>query len=206
MSKKKRKNQTGKAIQKVTTYVVDSDSHMVQDPSFKGEYNLKKSSGQVILTPADHTIKHTSNIEQVKTISELISTVSFDWNDDARVLDLVSVIRSGIDYNTFRLVTAEFPFNDNDWAVILNTTTRTLDRYKKDNKAFASKQSETIIEIKQLMLYGQEVFGNTPNFHSWLMMENVALGGVVPKDLLDTSVGVSMIKDFLGRIEHGVLA
>lgn len=137
---------------------------------------------------------------------KIIDAVSYDWNDDSRGFALVTVIRDGIDYKTFERVAVKTPLKDNDWAVVLDTTTRTLVRYKKDNKTFAPKQTEKIIEIQQLMQYGNEVFGDMDSFHSWLMMENVAMGGVSPKELLDTSVGLGIVKDMLGRIEHGILA
>ncbi len=137
---------------------------------------------------------------------ELVGSASFNWNDDSRGYALVTVIRNGITYNTFKELAKVTPLLDSDWAEVLDTTTRTLDRYKKDNKRFSSKQTETIVEIKQLMQFGEEVFGDLNNFHAWLMTENIALGGIVPKDLLDTSVGLGMVKDSLGRIEHGILA
>ena len=56
------------------------------------------------------------------------------------------------------------------------------------------------------MQYGEEVFGDRENFHDWLMNENIAVGGMVPADMLDTSVGLGMVKDELGRMEHGILA
>jgi len=34
----------------------------------------------------------------------------------------------------------------------------------------------------------------------------IALGGVRPKDMLDTSFGINAIYDELGRIEHGIFA
>jgi putative toxin-antitoxin system antitoxin component (TIGR02293 family) len=54
--------------------------------------------------------------------------------------------------------------------------------------------------------YGVDVFGEKANFDLWLNSKSIALGGRIPKDLLDTKFGVGMVKDELGRIEHGVLA
>ena len=137
---------------------------------------------------------------------KILETVSYDWNDDSRGFQLVKVIRGGIDYKAFESVAANTPLRDKDWATILDTTLRTLMRYKKDNKTFAPKQTEKIIEIQQLMQYGEAVFGDIYSFHSWLAMRNVAMGGICPKELLDTSVGLAIVKDALGRIEHGILA
>lgn len=137
---------------------------------------------------------------------KILEAVSYDWNDDSRGFELVTVIRDGIDYKTFESVAVKTPLKEKDWAIVLDTTLRTLVRYKKDNKTFAPKQTEKIVEIQQLMQYGEEVFGDMDSFHSWLMMDNVAMGGVSPKELLDTSVGLGIVKDALGRIEHGILA
>ncbi len=136
----------------------------------------------------------------------LLASVSYAWNNDARSLALVNLIREGMDYRTFETLAGQIPLKDKDWAVILDTTLRTLLRYKKDNKTFAPKQTEKIIEIQQLMHYGIEVFGDRDSFHAWLTLGNIGLGGMPPKDLLDTSVGLGLVKDSLGRMEHGILA
>ena len=54
--------------------------------------------------------------------------------------------------------------------------------------------------------YGIEVFDDQDKFNVWLLTKNVALGGIKPKDLLDSSFGIQLLKDELTRIEHGVLA
>jgi uncharacterized protein (DUF2384 family) len=50
------------------------------------------------------------------------------------------------------------------------------------------------------------VFGDKERFNVWLNATNIALGNVKPKDLLDNTFGISLLKDELGRIEHGILA
>ncbi|RYC50407.1 antitoxin Xre/MbcA/ParS toxin-binding domain-containing protein [Flagellimonas olearia] len=131
---------------------------------------------------------------------------TFDWNDDYRGHALVRVIRHGIDYGVFEKMAEPMPFEQEAWATILNTTTRTLDRYKKEHRSFKSQQTERIIEIKQLYQKGVDVFGDKDNFDAWLETENLSLGRIRPVSLLDTSVGIHMVKDELGRIEHGILA
>ena len=50
------------------------------------------------------------------------------------------------------------------------------------------------------------VFGGSTGFNTWLDTESLALGRVKTKSLLDSSFGIGLLKDELGRIEHGVLA
>ena len=93
-----------------------------------------------------------------------------------------------------------------EWCQYLHLSERTLQRYKKEGKSFDPIYSEKILELTMLYKYGAEVFESKDNFHSWLESNNLALGGVKPKELLDTSFGISMVKDELTAIEHGLFA
>jgi putative toxin-antitoxin system antitoxin component (TIGR02293 family) len=80
-----------------------------------------------------------------------------------------------------------------------------MQRYKKEKRSFDPPQSEKIIEIAILFNKGREVFGDETKFNRWLETENIALGKIAPKDLLDSTFGISLLNDELGRIEHGIL-
>ena len=74
------------------------------------------------------------------------------------------------------------------------------------NKTFDPIYSEKIIMIELLYKKGIEVFGDENKFYAWMDYKSIPLGGVKPKELLDTVFGINMIRDELGRIEHGILA
>ena len=78
--------------------------------------------------------------------------------------------------------------------------------YKKEQHKFSPLQSERIIQISLLYQYGIEVFGTPEKFDLWLGAINPALGGLSPKDLLDNSFGINLVRNELTRIEHGILA
>jgi putative toxin-antitoxin system antitoxin component (TIGR02293 family) len=81
-----------------------------------------------------------------------------------------------------------------------------MQRYKNEKKTFDPIYSDKILQIAILYRTGNEVFGDKANFDTWLETKNVALGGVKPKELLDNTFGISLVRDELGRIENGVLA
>jgi len=126
--------------------------------------------------------------------------------DDRNVLLLINTVKQGINYDTFINITQKSPFNIEEWCDYLHISERTVQRYKKDNKSFDPIYSEKIIELTMLFKYGFEVFGSKENFNLWLNAKSIALGGFKPKELLDTSFGISLIKNELTAIEHGVLA
>lgn len=53
---------------------------------------------------------------------------------------------------------------------------------------------------------GIEVWGNKNTFDDWLIAKNIALGGVLPKDLFKNSFGLELLRNEIGRIEYGILA
>jgi len=93
-----------------------------------------------------------------------------------------------------------------DWSRFLHITDRTMQRYKKEMKSFDTIQSEKILQITLLYKKGIDVFGDKTKFDTWLISNNIALGNIKPKDLLDNAFGINLLNDELIRIEHGVLA
>ncbi|WP_299287836.1 antitoxin Xre/MbcA/ParS toxin-binding domain-containing protein [uncultured Mucilaginibacter sp.] len=140
-------------------------------------------------------------------IEELLEQdLSFKAVDDKGSLFLINAIRQGIGYSFFDSMLQNIPFSFSEWSAYLNLSERTLQRYKKENKPFQAGYAERILEIRLLYKYGVEVFEVQENFDTWLNTKSIALGGVKPKDLLDTTFGINLVRDELTRIEHGVLA
>ncbi|MGV3590030.1 MAG: type II toxin-antitoxin system Xre/ParS family antitoxin [Adhaeribacter sp.] len=125
---------------------------------------------------------------------------------DQDVYTLIQSVRAGLPFNLYQELVATMPFTLTDWATYLHLSERTLQRYKKEEATFDAPQSEKILEILLLIKKGTEVFEDKENFAAWLEASNVALGHVKPKDLLDSSFGINLLREELIRIEHGVLA
>lgn len=125
---------------------------------------------------------------------------------DQDVYTLIQTVRAGLPFVLYQELVETLPFTPADWATYLHLSERTLQRYKKEEAAFDALQSEKILEILLLVKKGTEVFEDKENFAAWLEASNVALGHVKPKDLLDSSLGINLLREELIRIEHGVLA
>lgn len=134
------------------------------------------------------------------------SMYSYQSADDKDVLGIIETVRNGISFSEFEKIASATPFSLAEWARYLQLSGRTIQRNQKERRSFQPVQSERIIELVMLYEYGVEVFGDKHHLNIWLNSASVALGGRTPKDLLDTRFGVDMVKDELGRIEHGILA
>ena len=132
--------------------------------------------------------------------------ISYATLDNKNAYSLINAIKEGIRFSFFEKLAKNIPFTLREWASYLHLSERSLQRFKREKGTFNTVSSEKIIEITMLNKYGIEVFGDQDKFNVWLLTKNVALGGITPKDLLDSSFGIQLLKDELTRIEHGILA
>lgn len=132
-----------------------------------------------------------------------IAKLNLKLNDS---LELMSLSRKGITFSIFQEIVKSSSFTIKQWSKFLHLTERTIQRYKKEKKKFEPLQSERILEIAKLQARGIEVFENKEYFNEWLNSNIIALGNIKPIELIDSSFGIDMLMDELGKIEHGVLA
>lgn len=137
---------------------------------------------------------------------EYMQNLTYEMVNDSDSVYLMNVVRQGVNFEAFLNLVKMIPFSMPDWSRFLHITDRTMQRYRKEMKSFDTIQSEKIIQIILLYKKGTDIFGDNEKFDSWLISENLALGSVKPKDLLDNAFGINLLNDELTRIEHGVLA
>ncbi len=132
--------------------------------------------------------------------------ITYGMNSSRNLYMLINTTKKGIDFDTFENIALKSPFNMSEWSQYLNLSERTFQRYRKEEKSFDPIYSEKILALTMLFKFGNEVFGSKEKFQTWLESVSVALGGVRPKELLDTSFGIQAVNDELTAIEHGLFA
>ncbi|WP_426669112.1 type II RES/Xre toxin-antitoxin system antitoxin [Mucilaginibacter sp. McL0603] len=119
---------------------------------------------------------------------------------------MVNMLREGVEFTYLNSISDRINFTLEDWSSYLHLSERTIQRYKKEKKPFDTIYSEKIVQIDLLYKRGVEVFGNEDNFHTWMATKSIPLGNIKPKELLDTTYGINLVADELGRVEHGIFA
>ncbi len=119
---------------------------------------------------------------------------------------LIKAIHHGLPYSLFEQIQQVTPFSDEDWAQILDVSTKSLQRYKASaDHTFKSIHSEKILEMAEVTHLGMEVFGSKSKFNHWLNTPSYALSRMKPIDLLMSSYGKEMVMSELIHINHGIL-
>jgi putative toxin-antitoxin system antitoxin component (TIGR02293 family) len=119
---------------------------------------------------------------------------------------LVQVANEGISASNLEELYVLTKHNKNFFAEILLISTKTIERYVKENKKFNPSESEKLMKLQEVYEWGIEVFGNAEEFNKWLEKPAYGLNQMIPKDMMKTSTGTKLVEDELVRIAYGELA
>ena len=109
-------------------------------------------------------------------------------------------------YNDFKKVADKVPFTLSEWSDILHISERTLQRYAKDNHAFAPINAERFMLIENVLQQAKITFGNTDKFYDWIKREPYMLEGNLSMRSLSSFEGIQNVLTQLGRIQYGIFA
>jgi len=116
------------------------------------------------------------------------------------------VSEEGIPYSLFQQIQEAGPLTLQEWADILGISSKTLTRYRKENKIFQPWHSAVILEMTELLSMGIEVFGDPDKLYRWLVKDTFALGGRSPISLLTNGYGRDLVMRELTLIDYGIFA
>ncbi|GJQ61676.1 MAG: hypothetical protein SCALA702_07290 [Melioribacteraceae bacterium] len=118
--------------------------------------------------------------------------------------DFIQIANEGVSAQMIKKIMTGFNFSHSLAAKLLNVSEPTIYRWLRSDKTLDRNISIRLLEITDLFLYGEEVFGVRDKFFKWLSLPNTALGNMEPVELLEFPDGASKVRDIIGRIEFGV--
>ena len=119
--------------------------------------------------------------------------------------DLLQLARKGISKKALVALAKKVSLTLEEIATVLHISERTLQRYTPTTLV-KTEYADKAIELARLYERGADVLGSEKAFSGWVKTPNMALGGEIPFNILDTRIGFKMVLDILGRIEHGVFS
>lgn len=155
-------------------------------------------------------IEDTSKVEEpmalysVANYTPMVAMMGDDYANPSD-FDLLQLARKGISKKSIVALAKKISLTLEEIASILHISERTLQRYTPSTLV-KTEHADRAIELARLYERGIEVLGSDKSFSSWVKTPNLALGGEIPFNLLDTRIGFEMVLNVLGRIEHGVFS
>ena len=81
---------------------------------------------------------------------------------------------------------------------------RTLAHRKRQGRPLTADQSDRLTRVVRVAARAEEAIGDVEKARRWLRKPNRGLRGRTPLELLENDVGVRIVEQVLGRIEHGL--
>jgi putative toxin-antitoxin system antitoxin component (TIGR02293 family) len=173
---------------------------------YKSKNIVEEAAAAYKITPArQHLSIATKNNYLLKTIQLLGLSNTKPYTTLKNEQDLIECMREGLPKFAMEALMEALEINTSEIVNIIHTSDRTLRRYTAKQK-LSIEQSERIIELAKLYARGEDVLGDMNAFKEWMNSTVMALGNKKPKLFLDTSLGINILMDELGRIEHGIFA
>ena len=135
---------------------------------------------------------------------ETWSLLGFGRKKKLSSTDLISVIRNGLPARSAQTVSEALRVPIRELSTYLHVSSKTLERRLKDDRVLDQDVSDRLVELAKVFARTVEVMEDLDRARKWLFEPSLVLGNVSPVSLLDTSTGVEMVMDELGRIEHGI--
>ena len=117
----------------------------------------------------------------------------------------IEAIRRGLPIAAFYNLQERLQVGTAELAEVVGIPVRTLQR-RKDEGHLTKEESDRLDRLDYLIDLAQEVFGSAEAARQWFTQPQLALAGMTPLELADTSAGLRELSNLLGRIDYGVYA
>jgi putative toxin-antitoxin system antitoxin component (TIGR02293 family) len=118
--------------------------------------------------------------------------------------DLRAMTRAGLPVSAISALALELNVERSVLAKVVGISERTLSRRLASGLRLSAEESDRIMRVARVFAQTKDTLGSAEKASRWLQKRNIALGGEVPLDLLDTDMGARSVEEILNRIEYGL--
>ncbi len=130
---------------------------------------------------------------------------TFELQKSKEELIKKATTRIGIQRKTLYYIIKETKISLKEMCGYINFSSRSV-QLKKPNEKLPFEPSEKALLIARVYSKGFEVFGDTEKFISWMDNENFVLGGIKPKEYLNSYTGIELLLNEINAIDYGFVA
>jgi putative toxin-antitoxin system antitoxin component (TIGR02293 family) len=105
----------------------------------------------------------------------------------------------------FTTLAKRFKFTDSQSARITGVSLGTF-RKRAPESDLSVPATEMVIRLSELYEIGIDTLGNSQSFISWLDTSSISLGDYKSMELIESGLGVEIVKDELLRMKYGMFS
>lgn len=123
---------------------------------------------------------------------------------DGNWAGLRQAMLEGAPWSVVESLKAGLSWSDASLARFLRISEKTLQRNRLAGNTLSSDAAEKIIDLAQVLGEGLDTFGEGKRFLSWLTKPSPWFDHDTPESFLFDQLGRRLVRDAIGRIEHGI--
>ena len=112
-------------------------------------------------------------------------------------------LREGLPISSFDALADYAALSPQKLGSLLGIPKRTMSR-RRSSGQLTSIESDRLYRLAQVISQAVETLGTLDKARRWISTPNLALGGEVPLELLDTTVGAQQVEEILLRLTYGI--
>ncbi|HCZ9271805.1 TPA: DUF2384 domain-containing protein [Vibrio alginolyticus] len=118
----------------------------------------------------------------------------------------IDAVHKGFEPKVYRNIVDRVRLSQSEFQHVTLIPVSTIKRRLKNDERFNTQESDAIYRLAMLLKLATELFDDEERALKW-MRENVyGLDGKRPLDMVSTTVDFEIVKDLIGRLEHGVFS
>jgi len=118
--------------------------------------------------------------------------------------DWINSIREGLPAFSAQRASKTLDIPMKEISSVLHISQKTIERRISQKKPLDLITSDRLVQVARVFGRTVEVMGDKGRAKAWMFRPSFPLGNKIPFQLLDTTTGVDLVLDELGRIEHGI--
>jgi putative toxin-antitoxin system antitoxin component (TIGR02293 family) len=115
-------------------------------------------------------------------------------------------VHQGFEPKVYHNILKRIKLSQNEFQNVTHIPVSTIKRRLKNEERFSTQESDAIYRLAMLMKLATELFNDEKRALEWMRESVYGLGGKRPLDMVSTTVDYEIVKDLIGRVEHGVFS
>ena len=115
-------------------------------------------------------------------------------------------VHQGFKTQVYRNIIDRTKLSQSEFHRVTHIPVSTIKRRLQKNERFNTQESDAIYRFAMLIKLATELFNDEKQALKWIRESVYGLGGKRPIDMVSTTVDFEIVKDLIGRVEHGVFS